>query len=419
MKRLASPNGDGIVKVARKDDGGVDVQLSRKPQYICSCRLTSNFFVHGSDRYYDYHGCDKRFLDEYQKEVDLGIVSKEELVELLEEVKAQSRERSSGFSRLLDVFHVIDRTYNPLHPELRIFSEDFLEPSFLATVRRCIDLGSGPFASEILQQAGFDVVKPRSELTSGVVTLKKVFTDHFCSLLTQELINFAESGIEYTRPNSMNRNGGALLAELGFHHFLDRFVFEYMNPIVKAAMPEDLKGGDLDAHKVFTVAYQSEDYSTRDPETGKRRTTLREGVNDKWLSVHTDNSEATLNLHLAGDWTGGDLNVFGKGTSGNYEQDRNEVLLPGRKMVFQRDSATSRGLALFHAGSEFHEARAVDSGWRLNLIMWLRSSKVRNKQCPLCLQTPELVEIDGFAGEGFTSPPCVVSPNIAISKGTA
>uniref|UniRef100_H2XLF5 Uncharacterized protein n=1 Tax=Ciona intestinalis TaxID=7719 RepID=H2XLF5_CIOIN len=38
---------------------------------------------------------------------------------------------------------------------------------------------------------------------------------------------------------------------------------------------------------------------------------------------------------------------------------------------------------------------------RHNIIIWMRSSSVRNKLCPMCDDEPQLVEQSGF-GDGFT-----------------
>jgi cobyrinic acid a,c-diamide synthase len=51
-----------------------------------------------------------------------------------------------------------------------------------------------------------------------------------------------------------------------------------------------------------------------------------------------------------------------------------------------------------------HEADEITEGERYNLIMWMRSSKIRNEYCPMCQKKPiELIEsIEGFYGDGFT-----------------
>lgn len=50
-----------------------------------------------------------------------------------------------------------------------------------------------------------------------------------------------------------------------------------------------------------------------------------------------------------------------------------------------------------------HGAKPITSGERYNMIIWMRSSKVRNLLCPMCKNEPELVETVGF-GDGFTKP---------------
>lgn len=62
------------------------------------------------------------------------------------------------------------------------------------------------------------------------------------------------------------------------------------------------------------------------------------------------------------------------------------------------------GRGLLHRGGQIHGALPIASGERWNLIVWMRSSAVRNRLCPMCRRKPELVEAEGF-GDGFTEPP--------------
>lgn len=59
------------------------------------------------------------------------------------------------------------------------------------------------------------------------------------------------------------------------------------------------------------------------------------------------------------------------------------------------------GAGILHRGRQMHLAQAVESGERDNLIMWMRSSSVRNIQCPMCERKPDLIPFQGF-GDGFT-----------------
>lgn len=49
---------------------------------------------------------------------------------------------------------------------------------------------------------------------------------------------------------------------------------------------------------------------------------------------------------------------------------------------------------LLHRGGQIHGALPIASGERWNLIIWMRSSAIRNQLCPMCNQL-------GF-GDGFT-----------------
>ena len=49
-----------------------------------------------------------------------------------------------------------------------------------------------------------------------------------------------------------------------------------------------------------------------------------------------------------------------------------------------------------------HQAQAITSGERVNLIVWMRSSSIRNHQCPMCGEPPSLVQSEGY-GDGFTA----------------
>ena len=48
-----------------------------------------------------------------------------------------------------------------------------------------------------------------------------------------------------------------------------------------------------------------------------------------------------------------------------------------------------------------HGAMKIEDGERYNLVIWMRSSSVRNKCCPMCDRKPDLVKVEG-EGAGFT-----------------
>ena len=60
------------------------------------------------------------------------------------------------------------------------------------------------------------------------------------------------------------------------------------------------------------------------------------------------------------------------------------------------------GRGILHRAQHMHGALPITSGQRYNLIVWMRSSSVRNRLCPMCDQSPDLVPNTGY-GDGFTT----------------
>ena len=48
-----------------------------------------------------------------------------------------------------------------------------------------------------------------------------------------------------------------------------------------------------------------------------------------------------------------------------------------------------------------HGAIEIEDGERFNLIIWMRSSSIRNECCSMCNQIPDLIEVEDD-GAGFT-----------------
>lgn len=61
----------------------------------------------------------------------------------------------------------------------------------------------------------------------------------------------------------------------------------------------------------------------------------------------------------------------------------------------------SIGYGCLHRGQQMHGALPIHSGERHNIIVWMRSSQIRNKCCPMCDNSPDLVEVEGM-GDGFS-----------------
>ena len=84
--------------------------------------------------------------------------------------------------------------------------------------------------------------------------------------------------------------------------------------------------------------------------------------------------------------------------------------MSGGEIVFRGDSGKEFDISIYehnfaygilHRGRHLHKALPIESGERLNLIIWMRSSKIRNKLCPMCQKTPNKIPVP-FYGDGFT-----------------
>eukprot|EP00438_Fugacium_kawagutii_P018512 Skav201485 [mRNA] locus=scaffold828:231754:241438:- [translate_table: standard] len=199
-----------------------------------------------------------------------------------------------------------------------------------------------------------------------------VFTETFCDQLEAELCNFLDSGLPRTAPNTMNRFG-IILSELGFcERLLDPLVFDYVNVVANRLLPAFCE--KLDSYRAFTVLYDST------------------ANGDKDLALHYDNAEVTLNINIGGTWGGGNVVYYGLAT----DKDAGKEV----------EAQLRRGWGVFHAGLELHKATPISNGRRHNLILWCRSSGVRNDFCPMCFSQPNVVPTNRYYHEGFTVPPC-------------
>jgi hypothetical protein len=95
--------------------------------------------------------------------------------------------------------------------------------------------------------------------------------------------------------------------------------------------------------------------------------------------------QTTVNICLLADCEGGELffgapNDCDKGFGYIHEQGRGVI----------------------HRGSALHCVLPLMTGRRVNLVMWMRSSSVRNLKCPMCGKIPDLEPVERGWGEGFT-----------------
>ncbi|NXW57277.1 OGFD2 protein, partial [Eurystomus gularis] len=286
-----------------------------------------------------------------------GCRSEEDFRAALREIEAEVQRRKQLIHQSVERKDIISKCYKRKHPEVYILQDSFLAPEFLEIVRYC----TSPAAHL------HGLLRYIESFSDKRIYRLPVFTEEFCQAFVDELENFEQSDMPKGRPNTMN-NYGVLLNELGMDEtFISPLREKYLQPITALLYP-DLGGACLDSHKAFVVKYA-----------------LHEDLD---LSSHFDNAEVTLNVSLGKDFTEGNLYF------GDFSQD----LTPMPKYI-EIEHVGAQGL--LHRGGQIHGALPIASGERWNLIIWMRSSAIRNQLCPMCNKKPELVEAEGF-GDGFT-----------------
>eukprot|EP00930_Biecheleria_cincta_P034785 TRINITY_DN23992_c0_g2_i1.p1 TRINITY_DN23992_c0_g2~~TRINITY_DN23992_c0_g2_i1.p1 ORF type:complete len:386 (+),score=62.17 TRINITY_DN23992_c0_g2_i1:62-1159(+) len=167
------------------------------------------------------------------------------------------------------------------------------------------------------------------------------FTKEFITLFIEEINNFYASGIPARRPNSMN-NYGVIVNEIGMRPMITAFQKQYIWPLARMLFPEE--GSFFDTHHSFIVRYQAGE--------------------DLGLDMHTDDSDVTFNVCLGYEFTGATLTFCGGiGTAAH------------RKATHVYSHEVGRGV--IHLGSRRHGADDIESGLRLNLIVWSHNTAWR------------------------------------------
>ncbi|XP_021268288.1 2-oxoglutarate and iron-dependent oxygenase domain-containing protein 2 isoform X1 [Numida meleagris] len=328
-----------------------------RPFRACACFFSANIFV----RRCGMHVC---YRDEQQLRRDYGRAlrergcgSEEQMAAVLREIEAEVQRRKQLVHQSAERKAIISQCYKRKHSEVYTLQDSFLAPDFLDMVRYCISPDANLHG----------LLRYTESFSDKRIYRLPVFTEEFCQAFIEELENFEQSDMPRGRPNSMN-NYGVLLNELGMdENFITPLREKYLRPITALLYP-DLGGACLDSHKAFVVKYS-----------------LHEDLD---LSSHYDNAEVTLNVSLGKDFTEGNLYF------GDFRQDPSPV-----PNYIEVEHVRTQGL--LHRGGQIHGALPIASGERWNLIIWMRSSAIRNQLCPMCNQKPQLVEAEGF-GDGFT-----------------
>ena len=174
----------------------------------------------------------------------------------------------------------------------------------------------------------------------GVFTFP-MFTLKTCELILQELDCYNASGLPSPRPNSMNKYG-LILNSIGLSDSFARLQQDVLNQISRLLFPEI--GLQLDAHHTFLVQYTPGE--------------------DLGLDMHTDDSDVTFNICLGREFTGAKLNFCGRFGTTQHRQHMNSY-------------SHIKGGCVVHLGKQRHGAANIESGERVNLIIWNRSLMYR------------------------------------------
>ena len=169
--------------------------------------------------------------------------------------------------------------------------------------------------------------------------------------------------------------------ELGFNEgLLSPLRTKYLEPLSQFLFPQESKSG-FDSHKVFTVDYEEDKDVELDFHFDNSEVSKLYPLKEKDDTQQSFSIQITVNVCLLADCEGGEL-YFGSPTSGfGY--------------IHQQ------GRAVIHRGSDLHCVLPLETGRRVNLVMWMRSSAVRNVMCPMCKKTPNLEPVEFGWGDGF------------------
>lgn len=218
------------------------------------------------------------------------------------------------------------------HPDIfapaMSFKADWLDPGFAEAAR----------ANSLAAWTGL-----LTEHVPGQVYSFPLFSEHFCEALLEEFFSFHGTGLPARRPNSMN-NYGIILDEIGLEPFVEGLQ-RLLQPLGHLFFPGP--GSDWDGHHCFTVRY-------------------REGE-DLGLDMHTDDSDVTFNVCLGLQFSGAGLQFCGEMGEPSHRH---------HSFTYMH----CKGRCVMHLGRKRHGADDIQSGERVNLILWNHSSSFRRSR---------------------------------------
>ncbi len=216
------------------------------------------------------------------------------------------------------------------------------------------------------------------EVSNGVYSFP-LFTSEFCTKLIGIIDSYEATDFPKRRPNTMN-NYGLVINDVGLKPLMDDLLMKVVAPLAQKCFPNELFTSTLDHHHSFVVVYKGKEL----------------GLGDRKLDMHHDAAEVTLNVCLGRDgFTASGLRFCGNFGDSNHRQE-------------QYTHSHTIGNAVMHLGRQRHGADSINTGERINLIMWARSSAFR------AAAAYQHVNPDGYPQEKETIAPnelCLSKPN--------
>lgn len=239
-----------------------------------------------------------------------------------------------------------------------------------------------------IERGGPDSMPHLNREAPGVYSFD-LFTPAFCDKLLEE-VEYAQRTHrqDLERPNGMNRYG-IVLNQLGLEPAITGLQQQYLLPLQAALFPEE--GAEADDHHCFIVRYKAGE--------------------DVGLDMHEDDSDVTLNVCLGKDFTGSTLSFCGRVPDADH-----------RKL--SHTYAHRKGQAVLHLGRHRHGADNIESGERVNLILWSTSKAYRNSDAfqqhrlrSTNAETPEKICLSYTHDRDYTMHLKKPSTEEAISRG--
>jgi len=239
--------------------------------------------------------------------------------------------------------------YKPYRKHPRLFEGQFLEtwlaPEFVELAQTFKEERKG---KEAMGADGWKKASPHLKEEAPEVYSFRCLSPEFIRLFEEEIANFYHISdkhrIPVRRPNSMN-NYGVVINEIGMRPLVTDLQQRFIWPVARRLFPKQAEM--FDSHHSFIVRYQQGE--------------------DLGLDMHIDDSDVTFNVCVGEKFTGATLSFCG-----NFGEPTH------RKFTYRYKHEIGR--AVLHLGTRRHGADDIETGSRMNLIVWSHNSKWRGSQ---------------------------------------